>query len=111
MRRSEEETYVGMSSSEPVAVLLQILGGHHRVTLARREYRGDVLTVLQIDAKQVRHRRAQARYEARLRAGIALYPIPLGAREINALVRLGWLTDRAASDPEAVGEAVAAVDP
>ena len=67
------------------------------------------MTVLQIDPKRVRHRRAQARYEARQRAGIALYPTPLGVREINALVRLGWLTDRAASDPEAVGEAVAAV--
>jgi hypothetical protein len=67
------------------------------------------LTVLQIDPKRMRHRRAQARYEARQRVGIALYDVPLGAREVNALVRLGWLADGAASDPEAVGEAVAAV--
>jgi transcriptional antiterminator RfaH len=29
--------YVGMSSAERVAVLLQVLGGQHRVTLARRD--------------------------------------------------------------------------
>jgi hypothetical protein len=56
-----------------------------------------------------RHRHAQRRYDARLRAGIALYLTPLGAREINALVRLGWLTDGSADDPDQVGEAVAAV--
>jgi hypothetical protein len=35
----------------------------------------------------------QARYEARLRAGVALYPAPLGAVEIDALVALGWLPE------------------
>ena len=42
---------------------------------------------------RVRHRQRQARYEARQRAGIALYPAPLGAGEIDTLVALGWLQE------------------
>jgi hypothetical protein len=49
------------------------------------------------------------RYEARQRAGIALYPTPLGAREIDALVNLGWLREGAEADRVRVGEAVAAI--
>jgi hypothetical protein len=44
------------------------------------------------DSKRACHRQRQARYEARLRAGVALYPAPLGAGEIEALVALGWLS-------------------
>jgi hypothetical protein len=32
------------------------------------------------DSKRARHRQRQARYEARQRAGVALYPAPLGGR-------------------------------
>jgi hypothetical protein len=45
------------------------------------------------NSKRVRHRQRQARYEARQRAGIALYPAPLGAGEIDTLVALGWLQE------------------
>jgi hypothetical protein len=54
-----------------------------------------------------RHRQRQARYEARRRAGLALYPTPLGAAEIDALVSLGWLADCAVFDRYKVGEALA----
>ena len=37
------------------------------------------------DSKRVRHRQRQARYEARQRAGVALYPANLGGVEIDAL--------------------------
>ena len=59
------------------------------------------------DSKRARHRQRQARYEARLRDGVALYPVPLGAAEIDALVALGWLTDRTVFDRDRVGEALA----
>src|SRR5262245_37592524 len=42
-----------------------------------------------LDSKCSRHRQHR-RYEARLRAGLRLYPAPIGAAEINALVALGW---------------------
>jgi len=45
------------------------------------------------ESKRVRHRQRQARYEARQRAVLALYPAPLSAAEIDALVALGWLPD------------------
>jgi hypothetical protein len=44
------------------------------------------------DSKRACHCQRRARYEARLRAGVALYPAPLGAGEIDALVALGWLS-------------------
>ena len=59
------------------------------------------------DAKRARHRQRQARYEARLRDGVALYPVPLGASEIDALVMLRWLPETAVDDRERVGEALA----
>jgi hypothetical protein len=59
-------------------------------------------------SKRALHRQRQARYEARLRAGVALYPAPLGAVEIGALVALGWLREGTEVNREHVGEAVAA---
>jgi hypothetical protein len=60
------------------------------------------------DSKRARHRQRQAAYEARVRAGVALYPAPLGAVEIDALVALGWLREGTETDRNRVGEAVAA---
>lgn len=60
------------------------------------------------DSKRQRQRERKARYEARQRTGIALYPAPLGALEIDALVNLGWLREGAEVDRVRVGEAVAA---
>jgi hypothetical protein len=40
-------------------------------------------------SKRARHRQRQARYEARMRAGVALYRVPLGSLEIDAPVALG----------------------
>ena len=59
-------------------------------------------------SKRALHRQRQASYEARLRAGVALYPAPLGAVEIGALVALGWLREGTEINREHVGEAVAA---
>jgi hypothetical protein len=59
-------------------------------------------------SKRALHRQRQARYEARLRDGVALYPAPLGAVEIDALVALGWLREGTETDRGRVGEAVAA---
>jgi hypothetical protein len=61
----------------------------------------------QDDPKRARHRQSQAAYEARLRAGLRLYPAPLGAAEIDALVALGWLADGAVFDRDRVGAALA----
>jgi hypothetical protein len=61
------------------------------------------------DSKRARHRQRQARYEARQRAGVALYPAPLGAAEIDALMAAGWLREGAETDRGRVGEAVAAL--
>jgi hypothetical protein len=58
---------------------------------------------------RLRQRQRQARYEARQRAGVALYPAPLGAAEIDTLVALGWLQEGTESDRGRVGEAVAAL--
>lgn len=44
---------------------------------------------------------------ARVRAGVALYPVPLGPTELNTLVMLRWLPDAAVGDRVRVGEAVA----
>jgi hypothetical protein len=60
------------------------------------------------NSKRALHRQRQARYEARQRAGIALYPAPLGAGEIDTLVALGWLQEGTVTDRHRVGEAVAA---
>ena len=60
------------------------------------------------ESRRQRQRQRQAAYEARQRAGIALYPAPLGALEIDALINLGWLREGAEVDRVRVGEAVAA---
>ena len=60
------------------------------------------------DYRRAHHRQRQARYEARQRAGVALYPVPLAATEIDMLIGLGWLPEGAESDREHVGTAVAA---
>ena len=52
-------------------------------------------------------RENQRRYEARQRAGIGLYPVPLGCREIDLLIALGWLPEGEEANRERVGEAVA----
>jgi hypothetical protein len=59
------------------------------------------------DSKRARHRQRQARYEARQRVGVALYRVPLGSLEIDALVALGWLREGTEIDRDRVGEAVA----
>ena len=59
------------------------------------------------DSKRTRHRQRQAAYEARLRDGIAVYPVALGSPELDALVRLRWLPEAAVGDRARVGEAVA----
>jgi hypothetical protein len=41
------------------------------------------------DRKHRRQRRRQAQYEARQRDGIAVYPVPLGADGLDALIHLG----------------------
>jgi hypothetical protein len=42
---------------------------------------------------RLRQRQRQARYEARLRAGVAAYCVFLGSAEIDKLIALGWLKD------------------
>ena len=61
------------------------------------------------DSKRERQRQGRARYEARQRAGVALYPAPLGAAEIGALIGLGWLPEGAEIDRRRVGEAIGVV--
>jgi hypothetical protein len=57
------------------------------------------------DAKRARHRQRQARYEARMREGVGLFPPPLRASEIDVLINLNYLLEGAEVDR---GEAVAA---
>jgi hypothetical protein len=60
------------------------------------------------DSKRARHRQRQARYEARLRDGIGLFPTPLRASEIEILIGLNYLPEGAEDDRKCVGEAIAA---
>ena len=55
------------------------------------------------------HRKNQRRYEARLRAGVGLYPVPLSSRDIAALISFSYLREGAEDNRQQVGEAVAAV--
>jgi hypothetical protein len=64
--------------------------------------------MLQRRSRREAKRRNQRRYEARQRAGIGLFPVPLTGHEIEVLVNLGWLREGAESDRENVGRAVAA---
>ena len=59
--------------------------------------------------QRARQRRRQRLYAARLKRGIAVYPVALGEREISALCDLGWLQERDADDRHAVGQAVTMV--
>jgi hypothetical protein len=54
------------------------------------------------------HRETQRRYEARLRDGVGLYPVPLTAFEIDLLIALGWLPEGHERNRDRVGQAVAA---
>ena len=63
--------------------------------------------MLQRTARREAHRQNQRRYESRQRAGIGLYPVPLGCREIDLLIALGWLPEGEEANRERVGEAVA----
>ena len=60
------------------------------------------------DSKRARHRQRQARYEARMRAGVMLCLVPLGPDEINALMRLRWLPTGTECSREQVSAAAAA---
>ena len=59
------------------------------------------------DRKHRRQRRRQAQYEARQRDGIALYPVPLSAAEIDILIDLRYLREGDEADRERVGLATA----
>ena len=63
--------------------------------------------MLQRRSRKEAHRETQRRYESRQRAGIGLYPVPLGCREIDLLIALGWLPQGEEGNRERVGEAVA----
>ena len=63
--------------------------------------------MLQRRSRKEARRENQRRYEARLREGIGLYPVPLGCREIDLLIALGWLPEGQEANRERVGEAVA----
>src|SRR5262245_35694086 len=65
--------------------------------------------MLQRRSRKKAHRENQRRYAARLRDGIGLYPLPLGCREIDLLIALGWLPEGEEANRQQVGEAVAVV--
>jgi hypothetical protein len=60
------------------------------------------------DSKRARHRQRQARYEARMREGVGLFPTPLRASEIDVLISLSYLPEGGEVDRRRVGEAIAA---
>jgi hypothetical protein len=60
-----------------------------RSHLAINECSAYISDMFRQDPKRARHRQRQARYEARQRAGLRLYPAPPGSAEIGALVALG----------------------
>ena len=61
------------------------------------------------DSKRARHRQRQARYEARVRAGVGLYPVPLEAIDIDTLIALQWLSEGSEVDRALVGKRIAAL--
>ena len=63
--------------------------------------------MLKRHSRKEAHRENQRRYEARLRDGIGLYPVPLGCHEIDLLIALRWLPEGEEANRERVGEAVA----
>ena len=66
-------------------------------------------TLLKRHSRKAAHRDDQRRYEARLRDGIGLYPVPLGCHEIDLLIALRWLPEGQEANRERVGDAVANV--
>jgi hypothetical protein len=58
------------------------------------------------DGRRQRHCQRQRAYLRRFRAGLAIYSIPLGGAEIDALIGLGWLPEDDALDRNRVSEAV-----
>jgi hypothetical protein len=60
------------------------------------------------DSKRARHCHWHAHYAARLRDGIGLFPPPLRASEIDALIDLNYLPEGSESDRRRVGEAITA---
>jgi hypothetical protein len=58
--------------------------------------------------KVLAQRRRQARYTRRQRAGRAVYPVELGADDLDILVDCGVLPEARAGDRAAVGRAIAA---
>jgi hypothetical protein len=76
--------------------------------LAIFEYSAYIPDMSREDSKRARHRQRQAAYEARVRAGVMLYLVPLGSDEIDALMRLRWLPADAECSREQVGAAAAA---
>lgn len=64
--------------------------------------------MLQRLSRRDAHRRAQARYARRARAGVGVYRVPLTHYEIGKLIALGYLREGGESDRDQVGEAVAA---
>jgi hypothetical protein len=85
--------------------VIALQAGHDGETRHRLQY----LDAMLYDDRNHRKRRRQAQYEARQRAGIAVYPVPLGADELDALIHLGWLRPDVERDRERVGLAIAAV--
>jgi hypothetical protein len=47
------------------------------------------------------------RYRARRAAGIAVYPVELGAVELDWLIRMEWVDASEVADRKAVGEGIA----
>ena len=56
-----------------------------------------------------RHCKNQRRCEARQRAGVGLFPVPMTSRDIDVLINLRYLREGAQGNRARVGEAVAAV--
>jgi hypothetical protein len=77
-------------------------------SVAMSEFMAYIPDMSSHDAKRVRHRQRQARYEARLRDGIGLFPTPLRASEIDVLISLNYLPEGAEGDRVRVAEAIAA---
>lgn len=65
--------------------------------------------MLDDDRKSQRRRRRQARYEARQRDGIGVYPVELGAEDIGILIALRCLPEGAERDRGQVAQAIKAM--
>ena len=54
-------------------------------------------------------RERQRRCRARQRGGQAIYPVAIDGSVIDLLIRLGWLRDGDATNPQCVSQAIAAM--